>query len=379
MNPSINRSDRWLRNITLVVMTCNLLNSLFPVPPMVFRLMLLLLCLYVFLHRWNILTKLEKWMTVFCGVNFIYFLLAFVSRSVSATHVANNLCAFLPICIFIHLSRRGVMTDKFMTIMTIVLLLGSIGYYINYERMRVLSFGMEDSDNLTINASTVFLMLLPLLFFEKNKVLFYFELAICVFFIVSAVKRGNIVASVIPIGLLMLYQYQQSKKNLFTMLLLLAVVVVGSNLLREYILSNSYFLSRVDDTMMGESSNRNRIYRSAFLIWWNSDLLNVFVGNGYRAVARSIGVAAHNDWLEILADNGILGFVIYLGIFIELFKQLKKTTIQPDKLVMISAVFIWGVKSLVSMAYVENYLFLLMISIGFVIGRYKSSNQLENG
>ena len=252
------KADIWLRDVTLVVMTCNLLNAVFPVRPMVWRLLLLLLCVYVLLKRWNELVPLEKWMFVLSGVNFIYFMLAYVSRSVSPNAVANNLCAFLPIAIFIYLSRKGVLTDKFLSIMTVILLFASIGYYINYERMRILSVGVEDSENLTINASTVFIMLLPLLFYEKNRILFFFELAICVFFIVGAVKRGNIVASILPIGLLMLHQYRLSKKNLIAMFLLVSAVGMGAYFLREYILENSYFLQRLDETLEGETSNRIR-------------------------------------------------------------------------------------------------------------------------
>ena len=373
------KADIWLRNITLVVMTCNLLNAMFPVRPMVWRLLLLLLCVYVLLKRWNDLVPLEKWMFVLSGINFIYFLLAYVSRDVSATSVANNLCAFLPISVFVYLSRKGSITDRFLSFMTVVLLLASIGYYINYERMRILSYDMVDSEALTINASTVFVLLLPLLFYEKNRVLFFSELAICIFFIVAAVKRGNIVASILPIVLLMYYQYRQSKKNLLAMLFLVITVAVGTYFLREYILDNSYFLRRLDDTLNGETSNRTRIYHDSFFIWWNSDFFQVFFGNGYRAVTRFLHIPAHNDWLEILVDNGLFGFVLYLCVFISFYKLIQKTTEEPDRFVLMSAFLIWFAKSLYSMAYVENYLYLLMISIGYVVGKQKRPKSLVYG
>ena len=371
METKVAKSDIWLRNITLAVMACNLLNSLFPVRPFMLRILLLLLCVIVLLKRWNTLVPLEKWMFSLSALNFLYFLIAYISRNVSATLVANNLCAFLPLSIFVHLSKRGAMTERFVSIMIVVLLIASVGYYINYERMRVLSYGVDDSENLTINASTVFVMLLPLLFFEKNRVLFFSELAICVFFIVAAVKRGNIVASVIPIGLLMLYQYKQSKKNLLTMFLLIVFVTVGTLLLREYILDNSYFLRRLDDTMAGETSNRNRIYRDCFLLWWNSDIIQILFGHGYRSTVQLLHTAAHSDWLQLLADNGLLGAVLYMVIFISLYKNIRKAISWQDRLVLWSALFIWFAKSIYSMAYVENYLFMLMISIGLVIGKQK--------
>ncbi len=370
------KADIWLRDITLVIMTCNLLNAMFPVRPMVWRLLLLLLCVFVLLKRWNELVPLEKWMFVLSGINFIYFLLAFVSRSVPPNSVANNLCAFLPISIFIYLSRKGAITARFLSIMTVILLLASVVYYLNYERMRIMSFGMEDSDNITINASTVFVMLLPLLFYEKKRLLLFFELAVCVFFIVAAVKRGNIVASIIPIGLLMLSQYRQSKKNLVTVFLLVISVGVGAYFLREYILDNSYFLARLDETLNGETSNRDSIYTRTFLLWWNADFFQVLFGHGYRAVTRILQVPAHSDWLELLADNGLLGFVLYVGVFISLIKVIRRTPEETDRFALMSVFLIWFAKSLYSMAYVENYLFMLMIAIGYVIGKQKRPKTL---
>lgn len=371
------KADIWLRNITLAIMTCNLLNAMFPVRPMVWRLLLLLLCVFVLLKRWNDLVPLEKWMFILSGVNFIYFLLAYVSRDVSPNSVANNLCAFLPISVFVYLSRRGAITERFLSFMTVILLLASIGYYINFERIRILSYGIDDSENLTINASTVFLFLLPLLFYEKNRPLFFAEMAVCVFFIVSAVKRGNIIASVIPIGLLMVNQYRRSRKNLFAMIFLVIAVAVGAFLLREYILDNSFFLRRLDDTLNGETSNRSRIYRDSFLLWWNSDFIQVLFGNGYRAVTRILRIPAHNDWLELLVDNGLFGFVLYLFVFISFYKVIRKTLVETDRFVLIAAFLIWFAKSLYSMAYVENYLYLLMIAIGYVIGKQRQTRSFS--
>ena len=119
------KADIWLRDITLVVMVCNLLNALFPVRPLFWRLILLLLCIYVLLKRWNELVPLEKWMFSLSGINFFYFLLAFVSNRVSPNSVANNLCAFFPLAVFVYLSRKGAITDRFLSVMTVILLLAS--------------------------------------------------------------------------------------------------------------------------------------------------------------------------------------------------------------------------------------------------------------
>lgn len=363
------RIDIFLRNITLLALMSNMLNGWLPVRPLYLRLFLLLICVYVLCFRWNKLIPLEKWMFSLSILNFMYFLVAFAGRGASPNAVANNLCAFLPLSVFVHLSRRGVMTERFLSVMTLLLLFSAVGYYINYERMRVATFGLDDSENLTINASTVFVMLLPLLFYEKKRILLYLELAVCVFFIASAVKRGNIVAAVIPVGLLMIYQYRQSKRNVIALFILLVVIAVGAYYLRDYVLGNSYFMRRLDDTMAGETSNRLRIYRDSFLLWWNSDFIQIFFGKGYRAVTRALRVPAHSDWLELLVDNGIIGVILYACVFLAMWKTIRRTYNETDRMVLLSAGAIWFAKSLYSMAYVEMYLCLLMISIGYVFGK----------
>ena len=160
------------------------------------------------------------------------------------------------------------------------------------------------------------------------------------------------------------------------MFLLVLAVGFGAYFLREYILDNSYFLQRLDDTLEGETSNRIRIYHDSFLLWWNSDFLQVLFGNGYRAVSRAFQIPAHCDWLELLVDNGLFGFVLYLSIFISFYNLIRKTKDKTDKYVLMSAFLIWFAKSLYSMAYVENYLFIIMIAIGYVIGKQRRPRSL---
>lgn len=366
----MNKSDIRLRNISLLVLMCNLMYFLFPFPPFVLRLMLVAICLYVILSKPHRFSALEKWMLALSVLNVVYYFIAFFTRGKAPmTHVGNNLCAFLPLCLFAYLSEKGLMSEKFISIMIVLLLVSSIAYYVHYERMKMLAWGMDEDEQGTINASTVFLMLIPLLLYEKKRVFLYIELAICVFFIVSAVKRGNMVASILPILILLFYQFKTSKRNAFGLFLLVVVMVVGAYYLSKYVSSSYYFQKRLEDTLAGNSSGRDRIYASAFKIWSDSSFFHLLFGNGLRAVTRTLGTPAHSDWLEILVDNGFFGIVFYIGIFVSFFSLIKHTHDLPERLVLIAAFFVWFAKSIYSMAYDENYLSLLMISIGVAMGK----------
>lgn len=365
----VSRFDIRLRNLSLILIACNLVYFLFPFPPIVLRSLLVALCMYVILFRPHRFSSLEKWMLALSVVNVAYFIIALLTRrsTPSMTSVGNNLCAFLPLCLFSYLARKNVMTEKFVSFMTIVLLLSCIAYYVNYEQMRMTRFLMDEDESLTINASTVFLMLLPLLIYEKKRYLLYIELFVCVFFIVSAVKRGNIVAAVIPIGIILWQQFKNSKRNAIALFGLLIVVVVGSYYFGEFISEYEYFQQRLEDTMEGNSSHRDSIYLAAFNTWVNSNFFHLWFGNGYRAVTRSIGIPAHSDWIEILVDNGVFGIIFYIGIFVSFFSIICRTRTFPEKFVLWSAFLAWFAKSIYSMAYVENWMCLLMISIGIAL------------
>lgn len=368
----MNKSDVRIRNLSLLVLMGNLLYFLFPFPPIVWRLTLVAICLYIILSKSHRYSALEKWMLALSVLNVVYYFITyFVRGNVYMTHVGNNLCAFLPLCLFAYLSERGLLTEKFISIMIAMLLASSIVYYVHYERMKMALWGLSEGDQGTINASTVFLMLIPLLLYEKKRILLYVELAVCVFFIVSAVKRGNMVASILPISIFLYYQFKTTKRNAFGLFLLVVVIGVGAYYLSKYVSGSYYIQKRLEDTLAGNSSGRDRIYASAIQIWTNSNTFHFFFGNGYRAVTNALGTPAHSDWIEILVDNGIFGIVFYLGIFISFLIMIKNTHVFPEKLVLISAFLVWFAKSIYSMAYDENYMCLLMISIGAAMGKVK--------
>ena len=58
---------------------------------------------------------------------------------------------------------------------------------------------------------------------------------------------------------------------------------------------------------------------------------------------------AHNEILEILTCEGLLGVLIYGGAFISLFKQMIMRQDIKEKAILASVVVIWGVKIVVSM------------------------------
>ena len=362
--------DKFLVGILSILIFLNLIYSVLPFRPIIYRLLILAICGYLVLIRKRNFFLPEKIVIVFLIVNFIYFLIAGVSHRLGTTTIGNALVALFPLLVFSYLTGKGCFTDKFINILFVGLLVGSIVYYLDYQVHFMARVSREE--NLTINASSVFLFLMPLLFYVKKRYISWIGIVICMFFIFSAVKRGNIVASVGPL-LLFCYAQIKRKKSVGSRLFIVLAVLAGLYLLYRFAISSAYFMNRFEDTLEGDSSGRDVIYGNAYQIWVNSSFFQFLFGHGFDATIKLIGKHAHSDWLELLVDYGVLGASIYLALFVSLALQLKHCRTFEDKCVLLGVLYIWFVKSVVSMAYFEPWMILLMISLGIMLGHSKKS------
>jgi O-antigen ligase len=91
-----------------------------------------------------------------------------------------------------------------------------------------------------------------------------------------------------------------------------------------------------------------------FIINKNSFLSLIF-GNGAYGSMHYIGRMAHNDWLQIIVDLGIIGAVVYLFYWINLIRTYyvyrKKTVIIESSVLSIgSFIILYLVRSVFSMS-----------------------------
>lgn len=357
--------DEIVRNLTLVLILGNLCYSLFPLPPIFWRIFHVSLALYCIYS--GTVEKLGRCILFFLGMNLLYMFFAYTYTIPRTTTIGNTLSAFATLFCFCYYNNKKNLSDRFITIASIGLILGCFVYYTHYQAVIMEKFAMGEGDDFQVNASSVFLFLIPLLFYVKNKWIAFIEMCICTFFIVSAVKRGNIVAAILPILMFIRYRFSEFKKNKKMGFVFFVAIIAGGLYLREYLLNNDFFLYRLEQTIDGNTSNRDFIYAHAFDAWANSSGINMFFGNGYDATLSLINVHAHCDWLEILVDYGILGIIVYLSLFISIFVSYKRSLVSVDRYVIISCLSIWGIKSLISMAYIESWMMIMMLTLGIAV------------
>lgn len=182
----------------------------------------------------------------------------------------------------------------------------------------------KSEEGFTINVAYQILSLLPLLFFWRKKPLIQFGfLTIIVFAVVSTAKRGAIIIAIL---FLLFYIWKSvegsnKKRRILNLVIISVFLVAIVYYTYDYFMSNDYLQRRLQNTLEGDSSGRDSIFRSCWRIFLNSNLLGILFGHGMNATVKLIDIEAHNDWLEILVDQGLFGVTVYLIYWFVFFKS----------------------------------------------------------
>ena len=126
-------------------------------------------------------------------------------------------------------------------------------------------------------------------------------------------------------------------------------------------------MHRVEKTGQVGLGERNIAYTMLFDHWNNEqDPIKFFFGNGTAQTVNIWGNFAHNDWLELLIDNGLSGGCIYLALFILTYIKIYRSELDfSKKIVCYSAFIIWLCQSIYSMGYsgFDNAILFLLLGL----------------
>lgn len=242
------------------------------------------------------------------------------------TYLKNSLNSLLPIIFFYNETKRGNLTHQRICIYAIIVLFVTIAQYYYAQNVIQALLGVEETTN---NIGYRFTTMIPLVFFfTRRPILQYLLLGIIVAFVIMGMKRGAIAIGCIGV-LIFLYSGLKEpsiKKRLFIVVLSI-LIVIGSIYVIKYMLSTSdYFLSRIESTIDGNTSNRDNLYSWTWqAIVEEDNLFNILFGHGANSTIRFAGNYAHQDWLETACNNGIIGIVFLLNFFIVFGAQVFKS------------------------------------------------------
>lgn len=230
-------------------------------------------------------------------------------------------------------------------------------------------------DNVTNNAGYMLVTVLPLmgipLLFEK-KFSFYLAILISTILVAFSVKRGAIICLLIIIVCFWYCVFYKANpiggekkfKQIISALLMLIILVFG---LSYVITSNDYLLLRIEDMFEGNSSGRDEIAYTLLGSFQNSSIIEKLLGQGMSQTLAVAGLYAHNDWLELLIDQGIIGVLLYAILFknmVSIYLRYKNKSSPACNFLILSTVCSWFARSVFSMGFSvpESCLYLIAIS-----------------
>lgn len=369
---SLNNEDVFVRNLAFFFMLGFLVYHWFSFPPMLWRIGLVVICLYGILRHLKALrfNSVEKSMGIFVLINVVYFFISFLWQIPSTTNFGNILCSTLPLFLFYYLSARGAVTDRSIMIFTLLTAITGVAYFRHAQEIYLLEHYYSEEGSSTINASTIFLVIIPLLTFVKNRYVVLLIAAECILFLLLGAKRGNLVSAAIPLIILLSSQIK-GNNTLLNKVVIFACIIAIIFLSYSSAIENDYLTQRFNDTLEGDTSNREFIYGSAWEVWATSNsAINMLFGYGTDATVHLIKIRAHNDWLEILVDFGLLGVITYVAFFISIIKMLNGKQFNSQNRIVVFMVFlIWFSKSMYSMGFTNDIFSFLSMSLGVALGR----------
>ena len=231
--------------------------------------------------------------------------------------------SLLPIYAFYVFSKEKRMTTKSIQTWALIFISLTIIYYfvsrqIILQRALLAQITKEEFTN---NIGYSFVALIPLsLFFKKYIVWQYVILGVCFAFMVMAMKRGAILIGGISIILIIWKSIKMSnfKTKIGIIILSIVLLIVCGVFVKYRMETSDYFIQRIEQSSEGDSSGRNRIYKFYLNFFLEKNSPNqLLLGSGANSTLQLIGYA-HNDWLEIAINHGLLGvltFIFYWSMF----------------------------------------------------------------
>lgn len=293
-------------------------------------------------------------------------------------YLKNIYISLLPVYSFYVYSKKGLINDRSIRIiLPIYLIIATIQYWHSYyENLNLyLSFGW-DKDEFTNNVGYTFLSLVPLLYFWRKKLYTqYLFLGYIAVYIIMSAKRGAILTFAIALIWFLYTSFKENREqNRGKILTIIAIFIFGAGFYVNHRLQTSEYLNeRIEKTAEGDSSNREYMYTR---LWQHhmeeTSALEFFMGGGADKTCEIGGNLAHNDWLEILVDNGVLGVLIYILYWIAFVKEWRRSKELEIYGILGSLIIICFLPSLFSMSY-NSMGIMTSLCLGYCLSQKKQN------
>ncbi|MDN4739594.1 O-antigen ligase family protein [Clostridium perfringens] len=208
--------------------------------------------------------------------------------------------------------------------------------------------------------------------FEKQKVYInVFFIVLGFYALILTGKRGLLISNIICFFIIILIMKKKKRKNLSKIVLAIisfiiaSIVIYNSNDMKVILLKFKLLEQSGDIT-----NGRSIIWSLAIENFKN----NFFLGTGISSTAKIIGEYAHNIYIQLLSDLGILGFLSFVFTFIfslifsiKLFRSIYNTIKISDDILRNIAISIYIQILFIIYGFTGNPLYGVMFFIPYLI------------
>lgn len=268
---------------------------------------------------------------------------------------------------FSYFQENETINVKYLMLFSSLFLFAAISAFLTQRDALVSEYGVDRTNN----TAYYFAVLLPFIGVYWRKKLFWIWYFVIIVFLLLCAKRGAIVCGVIALVVFLFLSNRDVQNSnrvwrVFGMMLILIALLI----VVYYLFSSSELLQqRFQATQEGDSSQRDWIYSTLWSIFMESNIINTLFGHGMSQTVTLIGGYAHNDWLELLTNEGIVGVLLYASIYISLisyYRRNKHSIHMRGKYIFITAILCMFFRSTFSMGYLapESAMFCVAMACG---------------
>lgn len=245
-----------------------------------------------------------------------------------------------------------------------------------FQRSQVLLTAL--TDDVTNNAGYLIAAFIPILtLYHRRVVLQSILLVLCTFLVIFGMKRGAILICGVCLLFIIWHNLKNNTTQKFLVALMSAILILGVYYFFNQLLqTNEYFASRIMLMIEGDAQARDIITEQ--IINYLKDQTAVFkwvFGSGAYATIRNFYNFAHNDWLEIIVCQGLLGIILYFSFYCSLFKDcIQEKDIELKQALTLIFIFLF-LRTFFSMSY-GDIPFFLSFFIGYCLSKVHKNQSL---
>lgn len=281
--------------------------------------------------------------------------------------------------IFYWLRKKSYISDTCISLWLIII---GICTYISMlaQRMDIISSLTYEPTGVQMAGGYYFANVVPAVFLIRKKKYQIPFVMMCLLCVLASGKRGAILLCSLNTIYYIIETYGRDINNrlaLSKMLLALIIAVFVGYFVYDYIINDPFLSARLEKTLDGDSSGRDRIYGAVLDVCLTSNIVHLLFGHGSLSTINLVGGYAHNDWLQMLCDYGLFYVLLYVVFYLQLWTFSRRITNHNQKLMCRLLILTLLYKSCISMGVfsLDSFIIFALLSIIFADNLHPSSPQ----